>query len=153
MATILGEYPNAHGLIFDLPEAVRETGPRLEAAGLAARCRLITGSFFDTVPAGCDAYLLSRVLHDWDDDHALRILRSTRHAMMPGTTLLIIERLLNPESPSIEATLSDLGMLLMNGGCERTSAEFENLLAAAGFTLARVVETQAPVQILEALAN
>ena len=72
--------------------------------------------------------------------------------MTPGATLLIIERILNSESPSVEATLSDLNMLLMNGGCERSSAEFDVLLAAAEFRLARVVATQTPIQILEAVA-
>ena len=152
IASILSTYPSAQGVVFDLPEAVRDAVLRLEAAGLAARCQLRTGSFFDLVPPGSDAYVLSRVLHDWDDDHAVQILQSTRRATTAGTMLLIIERLLNPESPSVEATLSDLNMLLMNGGCERTSAEFEVLLAAAGFSLERVVATQAPIQILEAVA-
>jgi O-methyltransferase domain len=70
--------------------------------------------------------------------------------MKPDATLLIIERMLNTESPSVEATLSDLNMLLMNGGCERTKVEFEGLLAAAEFRLARVVATQTPIHILEA---
>lgn len=152
IASILSAYPSAQGVVFDLPEAVGDAGPRLEAAGLTARCQLRAGSFFDAVPPGGDAYLLSRILHDWDDDHAARILRSTRRAMTARATLLVIERIVSPESPSLEATLSDLNMLLMNGGCERTSAEYEALLAAGGFSLARVVATQTPVQILEAVA-
>jgi hypothetical protein len=152
IASILSAHPGTQGIVFDLPEAVSGAGPRLKAAGLEARCQVLEGSFFDTVPSGRDAYLLSRVLHDWDDDHAARILQSTRRAMTAGTTLLIIERMLGPDSPSVEATLSDLNMLLMNGGCERTSAEFEVLLAAAGFSLARAVATQTPVQIIEAVA-
>lgn len=152
VASILSAYPGAQGVVFDLPEAVGDAGARLQIAGLAARCQLRAGSFFDLVPPGGDAYLLSRVLHDWDDHHATQILQSTRRAMTPGATLLIVERLLNADSPSVEATLSDLNMLLMNGGCERTSAEFDVLLTAAGFSLARVVATQTPIQILEAVA-
>lgn len=152
IASILSAHPSAQGIVLDLPEAVRDAGPRLGAAGLAARCQLRAGSFFDLVPRGGDAYLLSRVLHDWDDDHAAQILQSTRRTMTPGATLLVIERMLNTESPSVEATLSDLNMLLMNGGCERTRAEFDVLLAAAGFSLVRVVATQTPIQILEAVA-
>jgi O-methyltransferase domain/Dimerisation domain len=152
IASILGRYPRIHGIVFDLPEAVRDARSLLGAAGLAARCRVCTGSFFDPVPPGGDAYLLSRVLHNWGDDHAVEILRSTRRAMTSGTTLLIIERIVDPESPSVEATLSDLNMLLMNGGCERTTAEFEVLLAASGFSLTRVFATETPVQIFEAVA-
>lgn len=153
IASILCAYPSAQGIVFDLPEAVGEAGPRLEAAGLAARCDLRAGSFFDPLPAGSDAYLLSRVLHDWDDGYAAQILQSTRRAMAAGAKLLIIERMLCPESPSVEATLSDLNMLLMNGGCERTRAEFEALLDAAGFRLARIVPTRTPIKILEAVAT
>ncbi|HZM48447.1 MAG TPA: methyltransferase [Burkholderiales bacterium] len=152
IASILGAYTGLRGVVFDLPEAIRDAASRLEAAGLAGRYDLRTGSFFDTVPAGGDAYVLSRVLHDWDDGDTIRILQSARRAMMPGTTLLIIERLLDPDKPGVESTLSDLSMMLMNGGCERTSSEFETLLAAAGFKLARVVMTATPVQILEAVA-
>jgi O-methyltransferase/methyltransferase family protein len=151
IASILAKYQDAQGVIFDLPEAVSETGKRLEGAGLAGRCQLLTGSFFDSVPQGADAYLLSRVLHDWEDDQAARILQRVRRAMTRGTTLLVLERLLG-DSPDVEATLSDLGMLLMNGGCERTAAEFDGLLAGAGFRLKRVVPTQTPIHILEAVA-
>jgi hypothetical protein len=152
IASILNAYPRAQGVVFDLPEAVGEAGPRLEAAGLAERCRLCAGSFFDPLPPGGDAYLLSRVVHDWDDDHTARILQSARRAMTAGATLLVIELLLNPASPSADTTLSDLNMLLMNGGRERTRAEFEALLGSAGFNLARVVTTRTPIQILEACA-
>ena len=152
MASILAACPGAQGVVFDLPEAIRDAGPRLEATGLAERCRLQVGSFFDPVPPGGDAYLLSRVLHDWDDGHATRILQSLRRAVSPGTTLLVIERLFDLESSGAETTLSDLNMLLMNGGRERTSAEFAALFVASGFNLVRVVTTRAPIQILEAVS-
>jgi hypothetical protein len=153
VAALLGKFPETRGIVFDLPESVGEATTRLERTGAAARCEIRTGSFFDPVPRGGDLYLLSRVLHDWDDEHAVRILESTRRAMTSGTPLLVIERLLDPDRPSIEATLSDLGMLLMNGGRERSATEFEALLATAGFGMNRVIATGTPLYILEAIAS
>jgi len=110
---ILAAYPGARGVLFDLPEAIRD-------AQAHERCTLVEGSFFDVLPEGGDAYVLSRILHDWNDDRASRILRNTRRAMANGTTLFVIERILEPDQPQLEAALSDLSMMLMNGGRERT---------------------------------
>jgi hypothetical protein len=149
---ILKAHPASRGVLFDLQATIRDARPRLEAAWLAGRCRLVEGSFFDSVPEGGDAYLLSRVLHDWNDDSATAILRNVRRAMQRGTALFVIERIIEPGRPSLETTLADLSMMVMNGGRERTRVEFDRLLAAAQFKLARVAATSIPFQIIEAEA-
>jgi hypothetical protein len=144
---ILDAHPQLRGVLFDRPEAIRDARPRL-----SGRCRFVEGSFFDDVPEGGDAYVLSRVLHDWNDDRAAAILRSTRRAMARGASLFVIERIVEPAQPSVEAVLSDLSMMVMNGGRERTHAEFDRLLTSAQFKLARVAPTPTPFQIIEGAA-
>jgi hypothetical protein len=152
MEAILKAYPEARGVVFDLPEAIRDARPRLEGCGLSTRCRLAEGSFFDSVPHGGDAYLLSRVLHDWNDDRAQAILHNTRRAMPQGATLFVIERILDTERPSLESTLADLSMMVMNGGRERTRDEFAGMLRSAGFKITGIAETGIPFQVVDAEA-
>jgi hypothetical protein len=120
--------------------------------GLLERCEIVAGDFFEAVPAGGDLYVLSQVLHDWDDEHGLRILKSCREAMTAGGTLLVLEAIM-PERVSEPAGVvdSDLIMLAMTGGRERTEAEYRVLLAASGFRLVRIVPTQSPTYIIEAV--
>jgi hypothetical protein len=121
---------------------------------VAERCKIVGGSFFESVPAGAETYMLKHVLHDWNDASATAILASCRGAMAPTATLLIVERVM-PEKAEygqvIEAYLLDLEMLVRTpGGRKRTGAEFRALLSAAGFTATRVVPTTAPVSVIEA---
>ena len=139
------------GILFDVLPAIHEAAASFAHAGLAERCQLLTGSFFESVPAGGDGYVLSRILHDWDDDQAIHILKTIRRAMTAGGRLLIIERVLDAESPSVEATHADIHMLVMTGGRERTAAEFQALLAASDFELVRAIPTGSLVQIVEAV--
>jgi O-methyltransferase len=144
---ILQACPRSLGVVFDQSEAIRD------ARGLLhERCTLVEGSFLDAVPEGGDAYLLSRVLHDWNDDRAADVLRNTRRAMVKDAVLFVIERILEPDRPQLEAALSDLSMMVMNGGRERTRAEFDQLLIAARFSVARVMPTPTRFQIIEAIA-
>jgi hypothetical protein len=139
LRTILAAHPELDGLLFDRPEVVEDA--TLPAAG---------GDFFVEVPPGADAYMLSRVIHDWTDDDALAVLRSCRRAMPRSATLLLVEAVL-PEraADDPEAIRMDLHMLTLLRGRERTAAEFAALLAAAGFTLDRVLPTAAGVSVLE----
>jgi len=149
---ILTANPNLRGILFDLPAAIREAAASFEHAGLAARCQLVEGSFFESVPPGGDAYILSRILHDWTDEQSIAILKKCRRAMTGGATLLLIERVLDAVNPSAEATLTDIHMLVMTGGRERTVAEFESLLVASGFELVRSISTRSAVYVVEAVA-
>ena len=112
--------------------------------------RAVGGSFFDAIPRGGDAYLLKSIIHDWDDEHALAILRNVHAAMPAGGTLLLIEQIL-PESRVLDVSqaIADLNMLVLMQGKERTRAEFSALLESAGFRLARVLSTDSEMSILE----
>lgn len=135
LRNILAATPKLHGVLFDLPAAVAGSAEVL-TGDLAARCQVVGGNFFDSVPEGADAYLLKGVIHDWPDDDAARILRNTRRAMRPDATLLLIEGIV--DSASHPSGLLDLVMLVI-GGRERTEADFRSLVASAGFSLTRVI--------------
>ncbi len=156
LAPILQAYPAAQGVLFDMAHA-RAAGERhLHALGLADRCEVVTGSFFEAIPGPADVCLLKSIIHDWDDDRSRAILETCRRALAPGGKLLVIERLM-PErleaSPAHQAIArSDLNMLVGPGGRERTEAEFRALLAAAGLRLNRVIATPSGFDILEAAA-
>ncbi len=152
LAAILQANPRVRGILFDVPGAIREARSLFEPAGLAARCRLAEGSFFESVPGDGDAYVLSRVLHDWNDDQVSKILKTMRRSMNDKATLLIVERALEQQNPALDATLSDLNMMVQNGGRERTTAEFEELLTTGSFKLVRRIPGPLPFQILEAVA-
>jgi hypothetical protein len=139
MAALLQAYPDAKGIVFD----------RFPCAGPA---QSVAGDFFEAVPAGGDCYLLSRVLHDWNDEDAVRILHNVGRAMDGPRTVLLVERLLDGDA-STEAALSDINMMVMNGGRERTLDEFRALLASTGFALSRVLPTDAPVFLIEAVSS
>jgi O-methyltransferase domain len=148
---ILALYPDATGVLFDRPDVVASIPYSALAGG---RIATQGGTFFESVPGGADIYMLVRVLHDWPDEDALRILRASRAAMRDDARLLVIEALI-PVDPALgRATehLIDLQMMAMFGGArERTSDEFGELLAQAGFRLVAVVPTKAAVSILEAV--
>jgi predicted O-methyltransferase YrrM len=151
-AAILRANPDLRGVVFDQPHVVEGARRYLAAAGVADRCEVIGGSFFEKIPPGGDAYLLKSVLHDWDDDRALAILATCREAMAGGGTLLLVERVMPADDePSCEVALYDLMMLVLSGGRERTVVEFDALLTRAGCTLARVVPTPSSFSILEAV--
>jgi hypothetical protein len=141
ITAVLSRYPNVRGAIFDLPDVVAGAQPRLETARLAQRCQLIGGSFFESVPPDYDAYVLKDIIHDWDDDQALTILRNCREAMHADAHLLLVERVILPGNDPHPAKWIDITMLLITGGMERTEQQYRDLLDAAGFTLDRITPT------------
>lgn len=156
LVRILAVTPGLRGVLVDRPAVIEVARGRLEAAGVADRCDLVASDFFEEVPPGGDAYLLSRVLHVWDDADAIRILTNCRRAMGDGGTLLLVEAIL-PElaRDSPAAIRMDLHMLMLLHGRERTGAEYERLLIQTGFSMNRVVPTTSPVGlgIVEAVAS
>jgi hypothetical protein len=150
LAAILGASPAARGILFDLPHVTAQAGPVLERLGVADRVELVPGSFLEHVPAGGDLYVLKHILHDWDDDTCLTILRACRAAMSPQARMLIVEMLLPPPGVASPAALMDLNMLVLLGGRERDEREFRALLTRAGLELARVIFTPSPFVLLEA---
>ncbi|MGH3032494.1 MAG: methyltransferase, partial [Gaiellaceae bacterium] len=132
---LLERRPGLSGVVFDLPSVAAEAEERIRAAGLAARCRAVGGSFFETVPAG-DVYVLSRILHGWDDERARLILHAVRRGLAPRGRLIIADGVVAaPNEPGEK--LLDLPMLAL-GGRERTEEEWRVLLADGGFELTRI---------------
>lgn len=142
LAEVLRTAPGTRGILYDLPAGVEGAAPVLEAAGVAERCRVESGDFFVSVPAGADAYLMKSVIHDWDDDRAVTILQNCRKAMAPDGRVLIVERTV-PEQVTpklVELLMIDLNMLVCAGGKERTEAEYQALLDAAGLAMVAVTD-------------
>ncbi len=151
LAAVLARSLRARGVLFDRPEVVPAAREALAAAGLAERCEVVEGDFFESVPAGGGAYVLKSVLHDWSDEDSLRILRTCVRDMAPGAVLLVVERVLGPPTEGANVELSDLNMLVMTGGGrERTRRDWEQLLGAAGLTVDRVVATRSAYSVIEA---
>jgi len=140
---ILSVTPRLRGVLFDLPHVVVRA-PEVLTNGIAARCEIVGGDFFESAPEGADAYLLKGVIHDWPDEDAARILRNVRRAMRPDGTLLLLENL--ADSPARPVGVIDLLMLVL-GGRERTEGDFRSLLAATGFAINRIIPTEASTVI------
>jgi hypothetical protein len=153
LAGVLRAHRHLRGVLFELPAVGADREP-LRAAGVADRCEIATGDFFTGVPPGADAYILANVLHDWDDDQAVHILGNCRRAMATNSRVLIVERLIaeNP-ADALPVLLSDLNMLVITGGKERTNAEYAELLIAAGLRPGRVQPVASPYGIIEGLAS
>jgi O-methyltransferase/methyltransferase family protein len=151
LAGILRSHQAARGILFDQPHVVTGADELLRKAGVADRCEVVAGSFFERVPETGDAYLLKAILHDWDDEAALAILRTCRRAMRLGCRLLVLERLIGPPNEQPEAKFSDLNMMVSPGGQERTRAAFAALFAAAGFRLVGVTPTGTRLSVIEGL--
>jgi hypothetical protein len=153
LAEVLLRHSGPRGVLFDGAGVLATAGPFLAGRGLSERVELAAGSFFDRVPEGCDAYLLKNILHDWDDERSLAILRNCRQAMRAGSRLLVVEALVETFSTTGMGPLTDLQMMVACcEGRERSRAEYERLLAAAGFHLARIVPTPGPMSIVEGRA-
>jgi hypothetical protein len=151
LAEMLQAHPDCRGVLYDLPGGTDRARASLTDAGLAARTDVAQGDFLTEVPAGGDVYLLSFVLHTWDDEHASALLRAVRAAMHPGARLMIVERMLPVEGDDVEmATLHDLHMLVTTGGRERTEDEYVALLAAAGLRYTGSIDTGGRNGVIEA---
>jgi hypothetical protein len=146
---VLKQYPQMRGILYDLPGVVQRAKAHIEAAGLADRCQVIGGNFFETVPGGADAYLLRHIIHDWDDAKAMRILQNIQQVMGPAGKLLLVEGVIPAGNEPSFTKLLDLTMLVIPGGKERTEDEYRRLFASAGFALTRIVPTTAEVSVIE----
>lgn len=146
IAAILEANTHMRGILFDTAPGVEAAPAKLEAAGVADRCRISAGDFFESVPIG-DVYLLKTVVHNWDDEHSTRILSNCRGVMAEGGKLLLVEAVLPERIESTEAigdVLNDLNGLVLDGGRERTEEEFRGLLAASGFETGSITPPLGP---------
>ena len=155
IAALLKANPAVRGVLFDLPRVVEGASPLLRKEGVEDRCETVGGDIFESVPPGGDIYVLSRIIHDWDDDRARTILRNCAAAMTERAKVVIVDIVL-PDiiepSPGVQSqVLLDLNMLARTGGRERTASEFRTLLESAGLRLARVIATGTAVSLVEAV--
>jgi hypothetical protein len=144
ISMILTAYPKMHGVLFDPPHAFEGGQRTIAEAGLSGRCDVVSGDFFRSVPAGGDAYILSRVIHDWADEKAVAILKVVRGVLPATGRLLLFETMIREGNRLSYPLLSDLNMVIRTGGCERTQAEYRTLYKAAGFKLTRAIKTLSP---------
>jgi hypothetical protein len=148
---ILQAHPTMLGILFDQPHVLASAASVLAAAGVSDRCALADGDFFTEVPPGGDAYLLRRIIHDWDDARSVAILRNVREAMPEHGRLLLVEGVIQPPNHPDPIKIMDMNMLVMAGGLERTEGEYRALLAEAGLSLTKVYATRGPSSIIEAV--
>jgi SAM-dependent methyltransferase len=158
LATILHAHPHLRGTLFDLPRVIAGAPGFLASTQIANRCDVVGGDMFDAVPAGGDLYLLSHVIHNWDDPRATRVLQSCRRAMGTDARLIILDRVMpdrvEPGAVVQGNALMDLMMMVRTGGGrERTAGEFRDLLAAAGLRLERIIPMQISEALVEAKSN
>jgi hypothetical protein len=151
IASILKANLTMQGILFDLPHVVADTKPLIEALELQDRCQLVGGNFFESVPTGGDAYLLRYIIHDWDDERAITILKNCYEAMQSNGRVLLVEMVIPQGNEPFYGKLLDLQMLLNYGGRERTEVEYQVLLETAGFSLTKIYPVAPPVSVIEAI--
>jgi hypothetical protein len=139
LASILNANPHAHGILFDTPQVTEGAVTHLVAAGLIERCEVVAGDFFEAVPNGGDVYLFSWIIHNWDDERSIAILKNCHRAMPTGARLLLIEQVIPPANEPSLSKLYDLHMLVLFGSRERTEDQYRALFDAAGFRLTTII--------------
>jgi hypothetical protein len=153
IAALLKANPNLRGIILDLPAGLAESEAYLKGQGVFDRCEVMSGNFFESVPAGHDAYVLKHIIHDWGDEEATAILATCRKAMGAGARVILVERILPARAVETAASrgvfMGDVQMLVVLGGRERTEEEFKALLQSAGLRLTRVIPTDSPFHLIE----
>ena len=151
LAGILGSAPKLRGTLFDMPSVIEQAKADKILDAYSSRCELVAGSFFEAVPQGADAYIMKHIIHDWDAEHATKILRHCRSAMRPNGKLLVADRVLDPPNAPDPKKFFDVAMMLIPGGRERTEQEWHELYAASGFRVSRIIPTPGPLSIIEGL--
>ncbi|MDP2374378.1 methyltransferase [Reyranella sp.] len=152
---VLSATPTAHGILFDVPSTLARANENIEKARLSSRCETVGGDFFASVPGNGDVYLLSRIIMDYDDESAAQLLRKCREVMAPGGRILVLQQMLQPEGSAsdwaahFECIMSDIAMLVLETGRERTEQQYRQLFVSAGLSVSRVIPTRSPVSIVE----
>lgn len=150
LRAILSRYSNTEGIVFDLPYMGGQAVAAIRSSELGERCRFESGDFFEAVPPNADVHLLRFILHDWDDEKSIRILRSCRSALAPSGRVLVVEMLVPENNEPGFPQLMDMNMLVMTGGMERNESEYGRLLGRAGFRITQVLSTGSPFSVIEA---
>ncbi len=154
LVMLLAAYPNMQGILFDQPAVIEESGKLIAQAGLSHRCKVVGGDMFASLPPGGDAYLLKEIIHGWDDERAIQILRTCRQAMQPDGRVLVADMVIKPGGKETYfSKFMDLKLLLDFSGRERTVDEFQRLFEASGLKLVNVLSTASPFMIFEGIAG
>ncbi|WP_339381967.1 methyltransferase [Calothrix sp. FACHB-1219] len=150
ITSILAANSQTNGILFDLPNVADSAKKLIKQHEVSKRCEVISGNFFHSVPSGGDAYILSYIIHDWDDDRCIQILRNIRQSIAADGKLLLVEGVVPDGNKPHLSKLMDLEMMIFYpSGQERTEDEYSQLYKAAGFRLNRIIPTAAPVSIIE----
>jgi hypothetical protein len=150
LSSILTAFPEANGILFDQKSVVEAADLVIYQRGLSDRCKVESGSFFDSIPEGGDVYILKHIIHDWPDDKAIEILKNVRKSMRKNSKLLLVEAVIAEDNEPSLGKMIDLEMLVATGGKERTEKEYRTLLADAHLKLLRVIPTASPLCFIEA---
>jgi len=149
ISAVLRRYPKMKGILFDLGHVVARARERLRAEGLADRCSIVEGSFFESVPKGADAYILRHIIHDWTDEQSVQILKNVRKAIPSHGRVLIVEFAVPSGNQPALGKAADMIMLVYTGELERTEKEYGELYEQAGFRLSKVTPTASAVCVVE----
>ena len=150
LSSVLHRYPKMKGILFDLGHVVARSRERLKMEGLADRCSVAEGSFFESVPKGADAYILRHIIHDWTDEQSIQILKNVRKVIPANGRVLIVEFVVPGPNQAGLGKAADMIMLVYTGGLERTEEEYAALFEQAGFRLSKVTPTASAVAVVEA---
>ena len=149
ISSILTRNPNMRGILFDAPVVIEGAKPKIASSPIADRCELVGGDFFQTIPSGSDAIVMKWIIHDWNDEQSVAIMKNCHRALPANGKLILVEAVVPPGDEMHFAKFIDLNMLVMTGGRERTEEEFRQLYEAAGFRLTRVAPTESPFSVIE----
>jgi len=149
LSTILKANPGLKGILFDLPSVVEGAHELLDNDGLKDRCQIIGGDFFESVPAGADAYLFKSIIHDWDNERATIVLKNCKKAMTPKSRVLVVDAVIPVDNSPFPNKLTDIEMMVLPGGLERTEEEFGELFLNAGLKMNRIIPTGMTLSIIE----
>ncbi len=152
LTSILSANPPLRGVLFDLPHVIEGAKESLKSNDAGSRCEVVSGDFFEAVPPGADAYLMKHIIHDWDDERALVILKNIRRVMQSNGRVLLVEAVITSGNQADLGKLLDIEMLVSPGGKERTAVEYRELFARAGLRLTRIVPTNSPYSVIEGIA-
>jgi O-methyltransferase domain/Dimerisation domain len=149
LAGILKAHPRMQGVLFDMRYVIEGAGKLLEKEGVSSRVELASGDFFESVPPGADAYTMKHIIHDWDDEHSIKILQNIRMAINKNGKVLIVEMVVPEGNEPSASKFLDIQMLVMETGRERTKDEYRRLLEASGFRLTRIIPTKSSYSVIE----
>ncbi|RPH60335.1 MAG: methyltransferase [Acidobacteria bacterium] len=149
LASVLQSAPKLRGTLFEMPYVAEQAQASPILKPFADRCQIQAGNFLEFVSPGADAYMMKHIIHDWDDEHSTRILSNCRKAIKPGGKLLVMDQVVGPRNQPGLAKIMDLEMLVNPGGLERTEKQWNDLFAASGFRLERIIRTPVPQCIIE----